>query len=170
MYGIPVGVYVSEVSDDGAAKEAGIQVGDIITAINGVETSSKEALIEKVHSYRIGTEITITLQRSSNGKYKEMEVTAVLKDAGTIEGLSGSDESSDSQNSGNSGSNDKSGNSGNSGNSGSNGNSGSSGSSGNSGDNGTDGSSGDDYGYYYYGDDGNSSAQDFYEFFNDFFN
>lgn len=94
MYNIPVGVYVSEVSDDGAAKEAGIQVGDIITAINGVETSSKEALVEKVHSYRIGTKITLTIQRSSNGKYKEMEVTAKLKGKSTIDGLSGSDESS----------------------------------------------------------------------------
>lgn len=156
LYGIPVGVYVSEVSDDGAAKEAGIQVGDIITALNGVETSSKEALVEKVHSYRIGTEITLTIQRSNNGKYKEMEVKATLKEKSTIDGLSGSDSNTQTgQGSGSS--------SGNSGGSNRKNESSSNGSTDNSG--GNYGNSGDTYDGYY----GRGDAEDFYDFFSDFF-
>jgi len=87
-YGMPIGVYVSEVADKGAAKEGGVQVGDIITAINGMETTSKEALVEKVQSYRIGTEVTLTIQRSNNGKYKEIELKVKLKNADSMDGLS----------------------------------------------------------------------------------
>ena len=39
-YGIPVGVYVSEVSDSGAAKAAGIKKGDVITKINDAKVST----------------------------------------------------------------------------------------------------------------------------------
>ncbi len=143
VYGIPVGVYVSEVSDDGAAKEAGIQVGDIITALNGMEITSKEALVEKVHSYRIGTEITLTIQRSHNGKYKEMEIKAKLKGASTIEGLpDDSEKSTDTpEQPGNNGGNSDGGNSGD-----------------------TFGGDGGSYG------SGENGMEDFYDFFNDFFN
>lgn len=147
MYGMPVGVYVSEVSDDGAAKAAGIQVGDIITAINGVEASSKEALIEKVHSYRIGTEITLTVQRSHNGTYQEMEFKVTLKGKKTIEGLSGADASQAGN--GNSSSGNGNANGGN--------------------DDGNSGSSGDIYGNGGYDNKG-SENDDFYDFFYDFFN
>ncbi len=149
LYNIPIGVYVSELSEDGAAKKAGVQIGDIITALNGVETSSKEAFAEKVHSYRIGTEITLTIQRSHNGKYEEMEIKAKLKGKSTMEGLPGSEDSysegSSSQNPGNDGNADGEGSFG-------------SGSSGNPGDSSGNG------GY----EDG--SEEDFYEFFRDFFN
>ena len=54
-----------------------------------MEISSKEALTQKVHSYRIGTEVTLTIQRSSNGKYKEIELKVKLKGKSTIDGLEG---------------------------------------------------------------------------------
>ncbi len=153
MYKIPIGAYVYEVSKDGAAKEGGVQVGDIITAINGMEISSKEALTQKVHSYRIGTEVTLTIQRSSNGKYKEIELKVKLKGKSTIDGLQGSD-NSESDNSDNNDitipipkndNNDGNGNNGQQG--------------GNSGD---IFGNGDDY----YG----NGSDDFFDFFNQFFN
>ena len=153
MYKIPIGAYVYEVSKDGAAKEGGVQVGDIITAINGMEISSKEALTQKVHSYRIGTEVTLTIQRSSNGKYKEIELKVKLKGKSTIDGLEGSD-NSESDNSDNNDitipipkndDNDGNGNNGQQG--------------GNSGD---IFGNGDDY----YG----NGSDDFFDFFNQFFN
>lgn len=156
MYKIPVGAYVYEVSKNGAAKEGGVQVGDIITAINDMEVSSKEALIQKVHSYRIGTEVTLTIQRSSNGKYKEIELKVKLKGKSTIDGLQGSDnsESDNSNNNGNTIPAPGNGDNGGNGNNGSNGQQG-----GNSGD---VFGNGDDY----YG----NGSDDFFDFFNQFFN
>ena len=58
-YGIPVGVYVSEVSDSGAAKAAGIKKGDVITKINDAKVSLSPTLISSTakvsFSLMIGT-------------------------------------------------------------------------------------------------------------------
>ena len=58
MPNIPVGIYVREVSEDGAAKDAGIMVGDIIVGIGDEEITTIKELSEKVNSYRVGTKIT----------------------------------------------------------------------------------------------------------------
>jgi len=140
LYGMPMGVYVFEVATNGAAKEAGVLVGDIITAINGVETTSKEALVEKVHSYRIGTEITLSVQRSHNGQYKEMEIKVKLKDQDSMDGLSDNNELSGSEDSG-SGQDES----------------------------GKDGQN-DGNGERKYYDDSDDSYKDFYDFFSEYFN
>ena len=43
MYNMPVGVYVTDVSENSAAEKAGLQSGDIITAVDGKEVSSTAA-------------------------------------------------------------------------------------------------------------------------------
>ena len=80
MYSWPVGVYVSELVENGAAIEAGILQGDIITWVNGVDVSTSEALIEKVTSYRHGTEITIKVMRREVGKFVEKEIKVILRE------------------------------------------------------------------------------------------
>lgn len=136
-FNMPEGVYVAEVSKNGAADKAGIKQGDIITAINGIKVTTIESLKEKANSYKKGTKVKITLKRSDNGSYAEKEVEVTLQGSGSLNGLqSGKDNSgsSSNNNSGNSGSGNDSGDQGNS-RDGSNGNN-------NSGENDGNGSSG----------------------------
>lgn len=78
-YNWPVGVYVVNFSENSAAEEAGIQIGDIITGVNGVVVETANELIERVTSNRYGTKVTITLQRNVDGEYQEFEVDVVLR-------------------------------------------------------------------------------------------
>lgn len=99
-YGFPVGVYVSEVSDSGAAKKAGIKQGDVITKINGAKVSTIEQVQSKVNNTKAGTEITVTIARSQEGEYKEQDVKVVLKSSETLNELDGgSENNSDNSNS-----------------------------------------------------------------------
>lgn len=86
-YGLPVGVFVSAVSDNGAAKQAGIKQGDIITKINDAKITSIEQVQEKVNSMEAGTEITVTISRSQDGDYKEQDVKVTLGSSETINNL-----------------------------------------------------------------------------------
>ena len=111
-YGIPVGVYVSEVSDSGAAKAAGIKKGDVITKINDAKVSTIEQVQNKVNNTKAGTEITVTVSRSQDGEYKEQNLKVTLKGSETLNELdngsqdsgnsSGSNGSSDGSSDGNS--------------------------------------------------------------------
>lgn len=99
-YGFPVGVYVSEVSESGAAKSAGIKQGDVITKINGNKITSIEQVQNKVNNIKAGTEITVTIARSQEGEYKEQDVKVVLKSSETLGELKGNDEDSGAGNNG----------------------------------------------------------------------
>ncbi len=66
------GVLISGVNDDGAAKEAGIKEGDVITEINKVKTNSVAELSEQVGKYRPGEIIYVTVKREN--KKKQFEV------------------------------------------------------------------------------------------------
>ena len=78
MYNWPVGAYVSELIEGGAAEKAGIFKGDIITAIDDTKIKTAEALIEKIQSIRYGKEVKVTVQRIEDGEFKEITITVVL--------------------------------------------------------------------------------------------
>ena len=63
-YGIPEGVYVDSVEEGGAAEEAGLLPGDIITALDGVKITSVDALTEVLSSYAGGDTAEITVSRA----------------------------------------------------------------------------------------------------------
>ncbi|GAT63490.1 Do family serine endopeptidase [Paludibacter jiangxiensis] len=67
------GVYVAEVNDLSAAKDAGIKEGDIITKINGVAVKSSAELQEQVGRHRPGDKIDVSFVRE--GKDKTVAVT-----------------------------------------------------------------------------------------------
>lgn len=92
-YGFPVGVYVSEVSDSGAAKAAGIKQGDVITKINGTKVTSIEQVQNKVNNTKSGTEITVTIARSQDGEYKERDLKVKLGTSETLNDLDKDDNS-----------------------------------------------------------------------------
>jgi Do/DeqQ family serine protease len=67
------GVYVAEVNDLSAAKEAGMKEGDIITKVNSVAVKSSAELQEQVSRHRPGDKIEVTFVRE--GKDKTVSVT-----------------------------------------------------------------------------------------------
>jgi len=77
-YGLPVGIYISQVVNGSCAQAAGLQKGDIITAFNGQEISSMTELKNLLQYYKAGTQAEVTYARNSNGTYKEKTVTVTL--------------------------------------------------------------------------------------------
>lgn len=94
MYGIPEGVYVYSVLENGAAGRAGIQEGDIITAIDGTTLSGIDELKDELQYYAAGETVELTIQRNSGNGYQEQTVTVTLdnaseQDASALQGSSG---------------------------------------------------------------------------------
>jgi len=86
MYGMPQGVYVTQVYDGTAAAAAGMLNGDIITGFEGSGVGSMEDLQGYLEYYEIGESAEVTIMRASNGKYKEMTLTVVLGEAVQTQG------------------------------------------------------------------------------------
>jgi len=68
-----VGVFVANVSDKGAAKEAGIESDDVILSVNDEMVNSVPELQEKISRYRPGDKIKVLVNRK--GKEKLFTVT-----------------------------------------------------------------------------------------------
>lgn len=70
------GVFVSQVNENSAAKEAGLEAGDVIIAIDGTAVNNVSELQEMVARNRPGDEVEVTYMRGNN----KAEVVATLKD------------------------------------------------------------------------------------------
>lgn len=79
MYNIPIGVFVSEVVEGGAAAKGGLLSGDIITQVNDIEVTSITQLKEYVNSIKVGTKVRLVYMRSVNGVYQEFEAEVTLE-------------------------------------------------------------------------------------------
>ena len=73
-YGIPQGAYIEAVLEGSCAEKAGIQVGDIVTAVGEHEISTSTALQTVVKEYKAGDELSFTINR--NGE--EVTITLTL--------------------------------------------------------------------------------------------
>jgi S1-C subfamily serine protease len=60
------GVYVSEVIADGAAQEAGIEVGDVIVAVDGAKIKSMARMQEMFTKHQPGDKVKITVLRKNS--------------------------------------------------------------------------------------------------------
>ena len=74
--GVDAGAYVITVAEGSPAERAGIQVGDIITAIGGREVAGREDVLTAVRSHKVGDAVTVEIFR--NGE--RVSVTATLAD------------------------------------------------------------------------------------------
>ena len=81
LYGIPEGVAVSEVVENGPADAAGIQNGDVITELDGRTISNIEQLQDTLQYYAAGETVKVTVQRQENGSYQAEEATVTLGSA-----------------------------------------------------------------------------------------
>ena len=78
IYGIPVGVYITDVTSGSPADKAGLKMGNIITGFNGVDIKTMSELQAKLATVKAGTEVKLTIMQYDNGKYVEKEVQVTL--------------------------------------------------------------------------------------------
>ncbi len=88
-YGIPLGVYVAEVSKGGGAEAAGIEKGDVITEFDGEEITSMDDLQTKLQFYAAGTDVTVKVMRQYGSSFEEYEYNVTLGNSKSVS--SGSD-------------------------------------------------------------------------------
>ena len=82
------GACVADFADRSTAKEAGIEKGDVIVAVNGAKVKSANALQEQISKYRPGDKVQVTVDRNGSTKTFNVELrnaqgsTSVVKSAG----------------------------------------------------------------------------------------
>lgn len=78
LYGIPKGIYITEVQENSPAEEAGLRKGDVITKFDGSGVTSMNELKDMLSYYAAGEEVPVTISRQSDGAYAEQKVTLTL--------------------------------------------------------------------------------------------
>lgn len=78
MYNMPAGAFITEVTEGGAADNAGIKKGDIIVKLDGQKVSGKDDLVDKLQYYEVGETIEVVISRANSGEYKEQTVEVTL--------------------------------------------------------------------------------------------
>ena len=86
------GVYIETTSEEGAARQAGIKVEDVIIAVNGNQVNTVAQLQEQIGKYRPGDKVGITIKR--NGDVKQFSLvlrntkgnTSIVKESFSVLG------------------------------------------------------------------------------------
>lgn len=79
MYGLPVGVYITDVTEGSAAEKAGLGKGDVITAVDGEKVTTSEELNAEKNKHEAGEDLEITY--IENGTQEEKTITVTLDEA-----------------------------------------------------------------------------------------
>ena len=94
-YGLPNGAAVKDVTKDGPADKAGIQVNDIVTAVNGEEVTGRHDLTQAVGAAQVGEELTLTVYRQ--GETLDVTVTVEEKTESALPQEDGEDTPQESE-------------------------------------------------------------------------
>lgn len=81
MYGIPTGVVISEVVENGPADQAGVKSGDVLTELDGHSISNMSQLQDVLEYYAAGETVDIDVQRADNGEYQAQTLSIILGSA-----------------------------------------------------------------------------------------
>lgn len=89
-YGLPMGAYVSYVERGSCAEQAGIQSGDIITAIGEIQVKSYSDVNNALRRFSAGENTTISVYRSGNEMQLEIVFDEVKPDGDSAAPAQGS--------------------------------------------------------------------------------
>lgn len=77
-YNMPKGLYIAQVVPGSGAERAGLQIGDVITEVDGTRISTREELTQILSQLSAGDQIEITFMRTDQGTYVEHSTIATL--------------------------------------------------------------------------------------------
>ncbi len=92
-YNMPAGIYISEVTSGGAAENAGLKSGYVLTSFDGHSVTSTSELKSLLQYYSAGETVDVEAQVQSNGSYETKTFTLTLGKSTS----SSEDQQSDSQ-------------------------------------------------------------------------
>ena len=78
-FGMPRGVYVYKILEEGAAAQSDLREKDIITRVDGQSVRNMTDLQELLACYEMGEQIDLTVQSQKDGEYQERTVTIPLQ-------------------------------------------------------------------------------------------
>lgn len=78
LYGIPEGIFLTEVQEDSPAEKAGLRKGDVIVKFDGSSVETMSQLQEALAYYAAGEEVPVTVSRQSENGYEEEKLTLTL--------------------------------------------------------------------------------------------
>ena len=79
LYGLPIGIYLSDVSKDSPAEEAGLTAGMVLTAFDGQTIETMEDLQKLLPYYKAGETVSVTVKvADSDSQIQEQEFSLTL--------------------------------------------------------------------------------------------
>lgn len=84
LYGIPAGVYISEITEGGAAESAGLKKGYIISKFDRTSITTIQELKERLEYYAPGETVSITVKVPGEDGYEEQTLEITLGSSDTI--------------------------------------------------------------------------------------
>ena len=79
-YGIPSGLYISQVDPGSCAANVGIQAGDVLLTFDGQPTTETEALQQLLYAHNAGDSVTVTIYRGGR-RYEATLILDEMKEA-----------------------------------------------------------------------------------------
>ena len=76
-FNLPNGLRITEISPDSNAAKQGVEIGDILLAINGVRVNTQEALEAVIYGCEVGDTVEVTIYRSG----RQITVTLTVQEA-----------------------------------------------------------------------------------------
>ena len=77
-YGFPVGFYISKIVENSGADKAGLEIGNIITEVEGKKVDDFTVLTDVIYEKKKGDTIKIKVSYISGREYKEKELEVTL--------------------------------------------------------------------------------------------
>ena len=80
-YDIPIGAYISSVTEGAPAEKAGLQRGMVITELDGRTVRTREELVEYLAYYRAGETVNLTVKVRNDAGYEDRQISITLDTA-----------------------------------------------------------------------------------------
>ena len=77
-YGIPIGFYISKIVENSGADKAGLEIGNIITEIDGQKVTDFSVLTNVIYEKKKGDTVKVKISYTSGRQYKEKEIEVTL--------------------------------------------------------------------------------------------
>ena len=77
-YGMPEGFYISKIVENSGADKANLEIGNIITEIDGIKVKQFSDIADEIYDKKKGDKVKLKISYTSGREYKEKEVEVIL--------------------------------------------------------------------------------------------